>query len=504
MKKRIFSAILAGVTLCTALGSLVGCKDDPNDFSNLKTDAEMYKAINTSLVNTQKYAGDVTFTVSSVSEESEDDKQVEKYASNYVVSVDPDGKLYMESKYEQADEEGYSLRESKDKLFKQDGKYYSYESTVSNGGTYNEDGSQDPDPEKKEEEYSEFTAKQVDAAIAEYASMTKDAGTDLGADSYADLKKAYSDVFSAQLAERQKTNESVKASTSFSLKNESGKITLKQTMTKENSAMLIVAQGGTQKYAYTTYVSAKNGKITDWYVSMESTTTLDGVVTKQTEIVAINISYSFESKAYDALKTTLPETVEKASFGKNLDFVIDGFEYSGYAGYAGTDYETAAEGFAEALPDRFDYVGVFEWYTDEALTKKLDLTAMTLDQFEALDKVYAKTTVPEGKAYIMTYDVEKSAMSEAYEIVFGSFVDTEMDYHGSTLLSVSTDATQNVYTLQVSDGVKAYVNGTEATGNSFTYTSGGFYKIGYVTEVTDADFSIFGEVPLFSFSIYAL
>ena len=196
--------------------------------------------------------------------------------------------------------------------------------------------------------------------------------------------------------------------------------------------------------------------------------------------------------------------MEKASFGKNLDFVIDGFEYSGYAGYAGTDYETAAEGFAEALPDRFDYEGVFEWYTDEALTKKLDLTAMTLDQFEALDKVYAKTTVPEGKAYIMTYDVEKSAMSEAYEIVFGSFVDTEMDYHGSTLLSVSTDATQNVYTLQVSDGVKAYVNGTEATGNSFTYTSGGFYKIGYVTEVTDADFSIFGEVPLFSFSIYAL
>lgn len=499
MKKRIFSAILAGTMLCTALGSLVGCKDDPNDFSKLKTDGEMYKAIQTSLVNTQKYAGDVTFSVLSKSEEFEGDKKVSNYLSSSLVSVDPDGKLYMESKYDRADEEDYTLRESKDKVFKQDGKYYTYESIVMNSGTYNEDGSQKADPEEKEEEYTECTAVQAKAAIAEYGSMTKDAGTDLGADSYADLKKAYSDVFTSQVAEEQKTNESVKASTSFSLKNESGKITLKQTITRENSQSLVVAQGGTSKDVATASLSAKNGKITDLSVVMESTTTLDGVVSKSTSTMNINISYSFASKAYDGLKTTLPETVEKVPQNNELYFVVDGVEAYGYA----YGYETAAEGFAEALPDRFNHEGVFEWYTDEALTKKLDLTTMTVDQFDALDKVYGKPTVPEGKAYIMTYGTEKSALSEAYETVFGSFVDTEIDYRGSNLRNVSTDVTENVQTLQVREGVKAYVNGTEATGNSFTYTSG-FYKVVYVTEATDADFSIFRQMPLFALRIYDL
>ncbi len=498
MKKRIFSAILAGAMLCTALGSLVGCKDDPNDFSKLKTDAEMYKAIQTSLVNTQKYEGDVTFKVSSVGESYEGDKQVFKSAQTSLVAVDFDGKMYQEMKYDHANTMSYTLRETKGKAFKQDGKYYAYENYFYTTGRYKEDGSQVEGPKTNSESYTEASAAQFQESIQGYASMMNEAGTDLGAGSYADLKKAYSDVFASQVAEAKKTNENIKASNSFSLKNESGKITLKQTVTLENMRMTVVAQGGTTKDVATALISAKNGKITEFSCAYESTTTLDGVVRKDSEDIKIGIDYSFDSKAYDALETTLPETVEKEPRSNDITFVFDELEYEAYA----YGYETAAEGFADACAYIPYAMSVFEIYSDEALTKKIDVDEMTVEQFDELDRVYAKAVVPERKAYIAKCETERSALSKTYETVFGYMVNTEKNWELEGLIDVNADATQNVYMLQLDEGVKAYVNGTEVTGNSFTYTSG-FYKVVYVTEVTDEDCSIFKKAPLFIFNVYS-
>lgn len=506
MKKKILSAVALTLACGMTLG-VVGCSGEPEynvaDFSTAKTEEQIYQSVGYGYEQYNAYEGAMTVTINSVyTEDGGAEKDVETTVAK--ISIDPSTKkMYMTMNekteaYKGTEKVGENVETTVSKLYKEGENNYSYMKS-----TEKENGATE---ESVEEMYTKLSQAYVDSALAneEMISSMMEVDFDtfsqyLGADSFATIKNAYETVYAEQLTAKKATDENATASASVTATNTNGAIEFKvatATSTKMDVGGGMMADSySIQDMAFT----GKDGKLSKVYFKMDMgmTATVEDETMKEAFAMetTMDISYSFDGAGYDAITTSTPtDGVQEMPDIKQVALVLDinGVERKASASVYNPQ-ATAQQAFDQLLNNYGLTSSSYQLkaYTDSAKTTALDLTDKTIDQLNAIGKVYLSIEANDGYASFVTYYETVDNKTDAYKIVFGDQSYKNFGYISSEWFNPVEGAT-NERQLDT-DYDEIYVNGTKLAEGVTTvaYEDGGEYVVKYVRVRTNEDCDIF-------------
>ncbi len=454
-----------------------------------------------------------------------------------------------------------TLFETKEKLFTENGKYYSYYWDKYDG----------------EEEYSEVSSGKVNES---FTSATLDAlslnlyDSELGgyflADNFDELKKAHVDVYKEsiekQKAALQKINDSIEEQKKMLNKNSSTyaeqcaaldankknldavKADVSLTAFEENGAttLKIVNDMATDsimgRYPYdenkifTTLkqeqtIKTKDGKfleyiINEYIIKMDATREAAGATSSLSRTTTMTFDYSFNQQKYDEMTVVLPdeskikseETDSEVTFhvkvgDKEVVQSGDVREYS----YKGEEITTALQALTD-LQDRYFGASVTvgqKVYVNAERTQEFDVDNSSVEDLLEANELYIEVTVNDGYALLFMNGVtEKDVTAKKYKIVpmVGNTYRTTSDSDFG-FRSVWADPYVTVHSVTFDDKFELqgfgqiekeyseiYANGEKLSDNTLVYESKGFYIIDRVAEIEELNPTVFNV--FYSYGLY--
>jgi len=496
-----------------------------------KTDDELYALVKEAVTATQAYTGAVTATAATKMVEGEGMSSI--MSGKY--SFDPATKLsYVteesESEYKMPQEEETSedttqknVSSTTSKVFKSGDAYYSYDKSVGSSMWSNYESYTLLHERSSSLEVGE------DMDIGFIVSMV--AGGVFLADTYTELTSAFDTTYEAAIANtiaaakedaedggfNAEEGDKLGATPTVTIVEEDGAVTLTISSLVE---MTDAGEDGSQimKLLMDRSFTAKEGKISEVALAINVDMTMSYPAEDSAEPLTMSqkmememsyaVEYAFDQAGYDAITVTLPAeeeiSVETMDYGKSLTVMFGDVAMDEYiSSYAETpSYADALNGMKSSIEQQFtegsynDQGGYEEvqlltiegFYLDKELTKPLDPTALTEEEYYALETVYAKYTVAEGYfIYSSEYeDVEQ--YSKPYQIVMG--VGFGASYASAMLQIYRVSDYESGYNVYPGEGETVLLNGVQLEETSFVPESGKTYLVVYKSVMTDADVTI--------------
>lgn len=533
--KKVFALLLASA-MCVSMAACGGESDTStggdsttSEAPAVRTDETRFEELRAAVEATNAYNGDLTVDFTQRYESVYPNWQTGEpttYGSTTAgrASCDSTNKVYY-STYSGTDVQGTetSAYTSATKLFNQNGVSYLYENSASTPA----------DEWSDYETYTQLLPRSVEENVSDLNYVLSwltsvIVGNAFLADSYAELTSAYSTVYSEALAntiadgkadEEDPFNEAegdlmIATPTVTIADGENGEVSL--TIKTVMKALNVSADGSAMNADYTivSSLSAKDGKISSigldsGYLMVSTAPAEDSAeptVTTQSmsEAIEYDIAYSFDQAGYDAIAVTLPAeeeiSVETEYYGKNITVMLGDVANETYiSSYAETPSAAdALSSIDSSLESNYtqddwstgEYVKIAPLtveglYTDKELTKALDPSAITDEEYFALETLYAKYTFDENYFAVSTDYEEDYQLSKAYRIVMTEGY--SYGYQSSPTFYAVADFAEGY---ELEEGYTAIVNGTAVTGATLTVEGGKLYNVVYTEVITDADITL--------------
>ena len=504
MKKK-FSAVVA-LGLAFGFAFSAGCSKDPAtppetpfnpaDFSTAKTEDDIYTAVKYGVDEFGKYTGAITVAMefkSGYTEMMGEEGGSEEMVNKTTVSYDPTAKtLFMNQEYTSTEKEGddtsVTTRNQVTKYFKVGEQYYGYAKMTSKVG--------DAEEQVQEQKFK-ITEEVISMGweqIKDTYANVDDIKSQLPDYEFATVKSAYETVYSTQLETQKAKDANAKATATVTATNTDGTLEAKIAVNTETTDEIEDGLSGLIKADKETKVVAKDGKLTEYYMSgvASANATYEGqaVSMSESEIGSCKITYSFDQAGYDAIvagdmstAVDMPSSSERKEVNLTLAIGDSSMKYG--SSYSST--KTAQDAFNE-ITGRYNNSSAYTmaWYTDKACTTAVSFTE---EKAEVLDgkTYYGKMTVSEGYAVVVMERKSVDSRSEAYKIVFGEVYDiSDMDIntfdvaHDESTYNFSQGTYNGLKPVVSVDGVKQ-----AETVTSLTCEANKIYTVTYTYEYTD-------------------
>lgn len=509
MKKKLISTLALSLCFVMSMGTLAGCKDDGDSSGGGKplTQDQIAQKVFEAIENTKAYTGAFTLTENSSETEKsfrpgDDAEEVVSGAVAMMVTIDPvANKCMMTQSRTQTDGTESRVRAQTQKLFKEGDKYYQYMK-----------GTDSMYPDNDSEQYIEASALMASVAMSSYTlktygfdEMLPQGVTSLAAhnaDWASYIADSKAEIVAGSTDEESEWYEYSAPEASYVVS--AAEVNGAYTLTVKMSSSLTDYDDETytlnREYTYT----AKDGKLVSmlvkqeyndvWYEADDGTGNWDyvpkgtagalEVYDKETEETLVTLSYAFTQATYDSITTTLPANVQVMPdiIQKEMTVFVNGVKYENAEAYGFT--------VADALSDAWSDSGAdVVWYKDEACTQAIDADAMTMEEFYALDTLYARATAKAG--YVLytqeTVDAFAADVPAAYKTAL-------VEYAGS-YTRVNTCYANEGIRVWTSEDDEFFVNGTKVDRSTldmfYPVVEGQTYEVKEVYTHTKADLNFF-------------
>ncbi|MBQ8229756.1 MAG: hypothetical protein IJZ32_03575 [Clostridia bacterium] len=497
MKKKFISAM--AISMCLCMGAMAGCGGGNNSSSSSSpkeplTKDEILAEIGDAYAATKAYKDGYTVTGTSKDEyKGFEDEEAVVSNGTLELTANPNQKLFY---YKEAGEGGYEL----EKLLKNGNDYVRY-------NEYKEGESE------VTKNYSKYTEVYATYYINEYYSYENIIDNYISAELF-DIESidtynaAYAKVFADSIAEVAAGTADEESEYYGWTASGSGSVSVEETedgayvlTTKMTMEMSSSVENMTQSSVQETVVTAKDGKLTGWKETEETTVTkkisdTETQTSIEKEEMVYTVTYAFDQAKYDSVVVTLPETVEPRNYySKDVTVLVNGMELDTYTGMNGSTIQGAITYLKDSVVDNAINAtadnATLTLYKDAAYTQELTATGMNEADFYAIETVYAKVELKEG--YALMNMLGGSALgadvTAEQKLIFGAM----LDYTNQFMLSIVPVA--NPYDLaskaNQTGAAKVMVNGVAYTENALTMESGETYEVKFVREMTKAHLNIF-------------
>ena len=472
--RKFFTTIVVVIILSLTM-TLSGC-----GFGNVKTDDEIYKALEKATMDLFDYKDELTIKFEIDVEEN--GEQVESI--EVVYSINPsEGQMYGVLNSNEAT--------VKTKIFKAENKSYIMTATKLKKES---DGSSTTYEKEQYYVLSKENVKKWTSFMGFSALSSYDIQTIFNDYSYSftDTKAAYENVYAEQVEERLKVDDKAYAECRMNTEKSWGTISF-------NGYKLIRKSDVSPRDGFGTYtitekekIVGKNGKVTQLIAEQELSflkSTIGAVEKKEKTVMQMDIDYSFDEKGYKNIETNLSQNVE--AYPEPEVYAMK-FNIGGLITEKTTEtYSFNSNNIFSTLTRDFRKSGcVIEWYEDPEYTKSFDAKGLTYDKFFDIKCIYGKLTVEDGYAIIGRDYRMVDERTDAYKAVFGPVYEESATYEIFESKRVEDEPT---YILPLESGYKHSVNGKQydETSNTLALERGKFYIVETAKSVTNERYSIF-------------
>ena len=561
MKQSILK-VLSGVLAVSFAFSASGCElfdsiknlfgDKEQSVTGTAEENEAFKQIKSDVATFSNYKGAFTLTTKSegnIKAQSESGSILQEVSmtSNEIRSIDFVNKKGVHLQISEQSIAGEKeTREVKEKLFEENGKYYSYYLDESQGD---------------EAEYSEVSSKKVNET---FANSTIDAlgmnlyDSELGcyflADTFDELKKAHVDVYKesvekqkvalqeindsiekqknylnpnsstykeqcAALDAKKKDLNSVKADVSLTAYEKDGANTFKivsdmatDTIDENDDSF------ATLKLEQT--ITTKDGKLVEYVTKMDVVRSLTGGMQSLTNTSTMKFDYSFNQQKYDEMTVSLPDESEIDSEKKDEEITFHvkvGDKEFSQVGYVLPETTTALEALTE-LQERYFGASVTmgqKIYVNAERTQEFDVLNSSVEDLLATNELYIEVTVNDG--YVLLFNngiTQKDVTEKKYKLISGLgnyYVSSSKE--GVSCYELEKGVSENKIDFSDSkysfggvgfscerEYAEIYANGKKLENKRLVLENKGFYVIDYVAEIENLNPTVFNS--FYNFGLY--
>ncbi|MBE5753526.1 MAG: hypothetical protein E7343_05655 [Clostridiales bacterium] len=486
--------------------SETGTAEENAAFAKMKMDFDALK----------NYKGNLTATYSTTaSMKAQDDKgtilQSGTQSSEQVISIDyANKKGFMTSVESRKMGTETQTRTAKEKLFFENGKYYSYDLAENGTDSYTEILT-----ERINEAFSlvSFETIEINIFNAEMLSC-------FNADDFNELKKAHTDVYKesvekqkevlSEIDEKRDVN-TVKADVSLTAFEKDGATTLEIVSDMATDSIMSEPTYATLKME--TSITTKDQKLLEYALKFDATRELNGGTQVVSSEMKLTFDYSFDESGYNNIQTVLPseDKIKKPSDDDNgwitFHVKVNGKEYTQDGRIYGYDETDSALTVLTDLQERYFGESVTmgqNVYLNSERTQPLDVLNTTASDLKNISDLYIEVTINDGYALFYQNPVtEKDVTEKKYKIVqtwgrydvsypelgfyYETYEITEADIAGGKQTRCYDFEKYEYYEMHGNRKTRkfetVFVNGVKATNYYCEYENKGFYVIDYVAEV---------------------
>lgn len=494
MKKKVSFLLACAMLAGSALG-MFGCSDNDNP-----TSEEVFVATKQSIEKFSNYDGPMTIQMTSslklpigettmevvATKTSSFDKATERA---YTVV---DNETYAYTKVDnETKREFQSGSIETEKFYKKNGAYYLFESEAEKTA----DGVGSPEKTAEKVHVSKLQSL-IDDVTADSGEMSEAIWFMDRADSFEELKTAFTTVYAEQGAQKKLTDAGADASATVTHETKDGVSSIKvETKTRQSTVEESVVVGATD-IIITIELQVKGSQLVGYSILAEGIGTKGAGETLVKEEMAIGmtakIEYAFNQNVYNSIETDETNATDYSSqVSKKLK--IHAFnEESNYL-LNGTVGENAQNIISPILLGYEEAHTTIEWFTDANYTQPLDLTGATIDNL-AITDVYGRVSVEDGYALVYYDDDIIDNRSKNYQIVFASQGGSER-YETPYSHQITGNDAQDTFTIEAIANYGVKLDGKVLSSEEMTFVlkNKTCYIVSYCTILQDADYNVFED-----------
>lgn len=494
MKKKV-SFLLAGIMLAGSALGMFGCSDNDNP-----TSEEVFASTKQSIEKFSNYDGPMTLQMTTVMKLPIGGTTMEVVGTN-TTSFD----RATERAYTVTDNETYAYTEvdgemkrelqggsiETEKFYKKDGAYYLFESDAEK--TVDGVGS----PEKKA---SKVHCSQLDSIIYEVVADSEEMSEAIWfmdrADSFEELKTAFTTVYAEQGAQKKLTDAGAEASATVTQETKEGVSSIKVEMKTRESVVEESVVVGSKVIETEITLQTKGTELIGYSVLAEAIQTKgegDSLVKEEVVIgMSAKIDYAFNQNVYNSIETDETNATDYSS-QVQTKMNIHIFNKEMHYNLSGTVDESAQDIIMPILTGYAEAHTTVEWFTDENYTQPLDLTGITMGEL-AIKDVYGKVNVDDGYALVYYDNGVIDNRSKNYQIVFapGSASET---YETPYSQQITGNDAQDSFTIKAIENYGVKLDGKVLSAEEMTFVlkNKTHYIVSYCSILQDADYNVFED-----------
>ena len=208
----------------------------------------------------------------------------------------------------------------------------------------------------------------------------------------------------------------------------------------------------------------------------------------------IIIDYDFNDNFYNSFEVELPgmhRISQSDEYRKHLIIDVYGYEFDTIL-YT-SNYSQPIESAFKYAVEEIEYDNEIDikddkLYYDKEMTKPIDISNLTKEEYFSIDRVYADIAFEENQSFMYEIKEYEYDLSESFDLVTIKNMGSQKEFVGYIASGESTLTSDNVYEYET---VKTYVNGEEKEyGSTYNFEVNTVYVVEHKVQYSDYEIGV--------------